>query len=209
MAFRSAASRGPRSVDDSARQAASTRSHRDPPPDEPSSASRPWRHFATARGRGSHVRVATHWTNWGTPGRRRRAGSVRSVTPGTTPRPYPTVFDEAGASAATGPGLSAGPRGGGRRRPPPRGPVRVEGRATTGSSTALIFPTDAEHPWTFTIRGHLQCTEGEPRWTGRMTMLVRWDYAHDRQPAWGKGRIGWVPCSRADSPERSAEVAAA
>jgi putative ABC transport system permease protein len=149
-----------------------------------------------------HVRVATHWTWFGG---RLAAGdggapfAVAAVDAAT----YFDVFDEAV--------LSAGDR---------EAWMQDRAGAVVGDALALrfgwkagdrvtldssIFPTDAEHPWTFTIRG-IYTTEAKSM--DRSTMLVRWDYVDDRLPHWGKGRIGWV-LSRADSPDRSAEVAAA
>ena len=70
---------------------------------------------------------------------------------------------------------------------------------------SAIFPSDAGHPWSFTIRG-IYGARGQSM--DRSTMLVRWDYVDERLPHWGQGRVGWL-ISRAEAPEHAAEVAAA
>lgn len=70
---------------------------------------------------------------------------------------------------------------------------------------SAIFPSDAEHPWAFTIRG-IYGARGQSM--DRSTMLVRWDYVDERLPHWGQGQVGWL-ISRADAPEHAADVAAA
>ncbi len=160
----------------------------------------PLRHFAKLAAL-PHVRVATHYT-W--------FGGRLAADPGGPPfavaavdaATYLRVFDEARlpedqrqawlqdrAGAVVGDALAT------------RFGWKLGDRVVLESS---IFPTDAEHPWAFTIRG-IYSAEGQSM--DRSTMLVRWDYVDDRMPHWGKGNVGWL-ISRADDPEHAADVAA-
>jgi putative ABC transport system permease protein len=149
-----------------------------------------------------HVRVATHYTWFG--GRLAADASgapfaVAAVDAAT----YLRVFDEARlpdeqrrawlgdrAGAIVGDALAK------------RFGWNLGDRITLESS---IFPTDADHPWTFTLRG-IYSVDGTTM--DRSTMLVRWDYVDERRPHWGQGSVGWL-IARADDPERTAQVAAA
>lgn len=162
----------------------------------------PLRHVSVVAGL-PHVRAATHWTWFGG----RLAGEDRGGPPfavaAVDARTYFDVFDEAvlapdqrqawlddRAGAVVGDLLAA------------RFGWKPGDRVTLESA---VFPNDVASPWTFTIRG-VYTTAAQSM--DRSTMLIRWDYVDDRVPHWGKGHVGWI-ISRADSPARAAEVAAA
>jgi putative ABC transport system permease protein len=161
----------------------------------------PLRHVAAVRAL-PHVRAVTHWTWFG--GRLASGGSGPPFAVIAVDAPtYLGVFDEASlpqderdawladrSGAVVGDLLAR------------RFGWRTGDRVTLDSA---IFPTDAAHPWTFTIRGVYTTAA---RSMDRSTMLVRWDYVDERIPHWGKGHVGWI-LSRADDPAHAAEVAAA
>jgi putative ABC transport system permease protein len=161
----------------------------------------PLRHLAKVAAL-PHVRVATHYTWFGGRLAADSAGAPFAVAAVDAPT-YLGVFDEARLpedqrqawlqdrqGAIIGDALAS------------RFGWGVGDRVTLESS---IFPSDAEHPWTFVIRG-IYGAEGQSM--DRSTMLVRWDYVDERAPHWGKGQVGWL-ISRADSPEHTTDVAAA
>jgi putative ABC transport system permease protein len=150
-----------------------------------------------------HVRAATHWTWFGGRLAGADSGSPPFAVAAVDARTYFDVFDEAvlppeqrqawlddRAGAVVGDLLAA------------RFGWKPGDRVTLESA---VFPNDPEAPWTFTIRG-VYTTPAQSM--DRSTMLVRWDYVDERLPHWGKGHVGWI-ISRADSPARAAEVAAA
>jgi putative ABC transport system permease protein len=65
-----------------------------------------------------------------------------------------------------------------------------------------IYPSDPDHPWTFTIRAIYTATA---RNVDRSSFMFHWSYMNDGLPANRKDEIGWI-MSKVDDPSRTADV---
>ncbi len=68
-----------------------------------------------------------------------------------------------------------------------------------------IYPSDPDHPWTFTIRAIYTATA---RNVDRSSFMFHWDYVNDGLPQSRKDEIGWI-MAKVDDPSRTADVGVA